>query len=375
MESTTLHESASDIDARMSADVHGFSNAEVMQDYSEESAEVSDSTSNVSSAQGNEQTQMRTTYSSVVVQDVYLAMLALYVSHVPTESFFADIVRIVNILIPNEKERLPVKLEQFLQRSIVREVPVRHYYCHRPTCSDQYVGSADGKCVICGSQPHAQSYFLYSSVQSYLRVLLQDGDLHEYLLGNTRMPTNGTYRDVSDGSEFKRVQATSPGSVQLLLNVDGVPLYNTTSVSLHPVTICPINYPMSLRRKRMHCCILWSDKKKPNYFHLLDPFIKEMRLLGSDGLFWRKDNQLMNTKVFLTLVTADSVARAPLQQLQQFNGKYGCPVCITPSTPVKKSNALHRIYTYRAEPVMRNSADTMRIAKSAIKVSNLLITF
>ncbi len=97
-----------------------------------------------------------------------------------------------------------------------------------------------------------------------------------------------------------------------------------------------------------------------------------MRLLGTTGLFWHNGVQLINTKVFLTLVTADSVARASLQHLQQFNGKYGCPVCVSPSTPLKPGNALHRIYAYRPETILRTSAETLQIAKAKL-VSSYLI--
>jgi hypothetical protein len=319
------------------------------------------------------QNTISTSYNSSVLRNVYLALLALYVAHAPSELLFSNIIRIVNLLIPKQSERLPVKLTQFLRRTACTSAPTRHYYCSRSTCAAKYVGTADAYCSVCGSKPERKSYFLYSSVEHYLRSLLQDSDLSHYLSNTTESCAVRTYADVSDGSEFKRVQAASPGCIQLLLNVDGVPLYSTSSSTLLPVTICPLNYPLTIRRKRLFTCLIWCDKRKPNFTELLKPFLREMRKLGTTGLLWKHNDVFVNTKAFLTIVTSDSVARAPLQQLQQFNGKYGCPVCLTSSTPISTKNALHRIYNYRAEPILRNSKDTLVLAAAKLVILNCIL--
>lgn len=347
----------------------GDSNASDKPHESSSDSDTSTDSASSSTSIPSDRQKLRTSFRNVLLQDVYFALLALYVAHAPNELLFANIIRIINLLIPEDKERLPVKLNQFLSRSGLHAPSTKHFYCDRQACSMKYVGSADSHCTVCGSTPRKKSYFLYSSVQTYLSTLLRDNDLGQYLqsaVSNYDDRPHGVYEDVSDGSEFCRVQAASPGSIQLLLNVDGVPLYSTSSVALHPVTICPLNYPLAVRRKRKFCCLLWCDRRKPNYSEMLQPFVKEMRLLGTTGLFWHNGVQLINTKVFLTLVTADSVARAPLQHLQQFNGKYGCPVCVSPSTPLKATNALHRIYTYRPETILRTSAETLQIAKAKL---------
>ena len=310
---------------------------------------------------------LSTSFTSVLLNDVYLALLSLYIAHVPNELLFANVIRIINILIPNEKQHIPVKLNHFLNYCKKRQLPVKQFYCANATCNSKFIGSADQRCLLCDNLPNKRSYFLYNSVSEYIKSLLEEADLDFYLHGTPNVDSaehRTTYKDPRDGSEFKRVQSASPGCVQLLLNVDGVPLYRTSSYTLHPVTVCPLNYPLEIRRKRMHCCILWNDKRKPVYSELFKPFLQEMTALGTEGLVWLQNKDIKRTKVFLTLVTADSVARAPLQQLQQFNGKYGCPVCVTPSTPLKKTNALHRIYLYRAQPVLRTSTETLRIARS-----------
>ena len=329
-------------------------------------------------SEGNESADipniMRTSYTSSKLRDVYLALLALFVAHIPNELLFANVIRIINILIPDEDEHLPVKLNQFLARCNVQAQPKKLYYCNTLSCKLSYIGTADNRCTFCGKLPAKSSYFLYNSITDYIHSLLTDSDLRYYLNYATdrTQEREPAYRDPRDGSEFQRIQSRSPGSIQLLLNADGVPLYKTTSYSLHPITVCPLNYPLIIRRKRLHCCILWNDKVKPNYSELFKPFIEEMTHLGTEGLVWINDNTITRTKVFLTLITADSVARAPLQQIQQFNGKYGCPVCVTPSTPLNKSNALHRIYNYRTQPVLRTSTDTLHIGKSAVSFSNYI---
>ena len=90
-----------------------------------------------------------------------------------------------------------------------------------------------------------------------------------------------------------------------------------------------------------------------------------MQRLGSSGLRWLQGNRERTTKVLLTLVTADAVARAPLQQMQQFNGRDGCPVCITPSKPVNKDNPLHRFYPLRTNFIYRTQESTNVLAKAS----------
>ena len=310
-------------------------------------------------------TSMVSKFRDANVQDVYFALLALFVTHSPSELLFSNIIRIVNVLINNETEKIPIKLDQFLNRINLSPKPVRHYYCNQLRCNNKYIGITVKQCPSCKKLPNVQSYFLYNSITTYLKDLLENCDLDKYLSIDQCNNIEDSYTDIKCGSEFKRTQNSNPGCIQLLLNIDGVPLHSTTSKTVYPVTVTPINYPYAIRHKRILCNTLWSDIYKPNFNELLKPFISEMLTLGSVGMYWMKNNEIKHTKVFLTLVTADSVARAPLQGIQQFNGKQGCPSCLIVTTPLRANNALHRYYKYIGNPIPRNAIDTIRDAEKA----------
>lgn len=293
------------------------------------------------------------------IRDVYFALLTFYISFAPSEQLFSAIVRIVNILIKHlSHEQFPVKVDQFLQRVVTTGTAEKHFYCGKPECEAKYCGKASAKCSVCHRKPDKKSFFLYSSVETYLRQVLEFGDLSRYLEDQV---THNSYSDCRDGTEFRRIQAAHPNSIQLMLHVDGVPLYRTSAVSLLPATVSIINYPITDRYNRQWTCALWCDRLKPNFAEFLTPFVNELVTLGTRGMQWTLDGVQRQTKVFLTLVTADAIARAPLQQLQQHNGRYGCPACITPSLAVRDDQPLHRYYPIRMEPTLRTSQSTLEI--------------
>lgn len=87
-----------------------------------------------------------------------------------------------------------------------------------------------------------------------------------------------------------------------------------------------------------------------------------MNKLSEEGLSCKIKDEEMNLKVYALLASADSVARAPMQGLIQFNGEYGCNWCLhhgiwvqNPKNPKYGSHKYPLLETPVAE---RNMADT-----------------
>lgn len=298
------------------------------------------------------------------MEEIRIALLILWAKFLPSEQLFSSVCRVINILIDDNTRKLPLTLKGFLRSCAMLQSPKRQYYCVNSTCNQRFIGSWNNKCPTCGGDPVKCNFFYYASIGDSLRFQLEKGDLHKYVSKSTQKSAF-TYTDVRDGKLFNATMTAEPDSIQLLLNADGVRLFSTSTRSIQPVTIVPLNYPASLRPRRLITSLMWEGKRKPNFSQYVQPLVQELKLLGSEGLRWTCEGKARVTKVFLTLVSCDSVAKPPLQGIKQFNAVNGCPNCLISSVPVSAENSIHRYYPFLDNLVLRSESRTRELAKDA----------
>ena len=81
---------------------------------------------------------------------------------------------------------------------------------------------------------------------------------------------------------------------------------------------------------------------------MIAPIVLAFEHLHDIGFTWNCNENIVSTKVFLCFLACDSVARAPLQNLKQFNGKFGCGFCLCLGEVVKKGHGRVRVYVQSA---------------------------
>ena len=94
-----------------------------------------------------------------------------------------------------------------------------------------------------------------------------------------------------------------------------------------------LNLPPILRQKAENIilCGLWYGPNKPNARLLLDPVLKNLNNLYETGFMMHSSNgQTQLCKVKLVSAVFDLIARALVLTMKQFNGEYGCNVCLHP---------------------------------------------
>ena len=69
--------------------------------------------------------------------------------------------------------------------------------------------------------------------------------------------------------------------------------------------------------------------------------------------------------VIAAVMICDSVARPILQNMTQFNGHYGCSLCLHPGEQVQKGNVTVRVYQYK-DVSNRDHASTLTDAWEAV---------
>ena len=77
----------------------------------------------------------------------------------------------------------------------------------------------------------------------------------------------------------------------------------------------------------------------------LKPFVNDMDSLYNNGVVWTDENGMSHiTKCIVLMSCLDSVARAMVQGIKQYNGKFGCGFCLHPGKRVEKGKGTARVY-------------------------------
>lgn len=101
------------------------------------------------------------------------------------------------------------------------------------------------------------------------------------------------------------------------------------------------------------------------------PFANDIKSLFADGIDWKDTNGCVhNTKCILTMCICDSVARPLVQNSKQFNGQYGCGMCMHEGKHVVKGRGFVFVLVYPVEvplPPMRNCTSTLQHAEIAVR--------
>ena len=164
---------------------------------------------------------------------------------------------------------------------------------------------------------------------------------------------------------------SSPENLALSVFTDGVPLFKSSPVSLWPVYLVILNLPAKVRMKSQNVilCGLWVGPIKPVMKLLLEPIMTHLRRLCSVGLaFTTPNGALTNIRTKVVLGIFDLPAKAAVLNAKQFNGKYGCAVCIHPGKRLENGARVYLPGTYniRTHEHYLDSAEKAVISNTAV---------
>lgn len=148
---------------------------------------------------------------------------------------------------------------------------------------------------------------------------------------------DGKIEDVWDGSILRELCApgrffSNENNLALSLFTDGVPLYKSSKVSLWPVYLVILNLPATIRNNAENVILsaLWVGPKKPSMSILLEPVVKSLNSLSTSGLAIKTSTGDVILRTKLVFGVFDLPAKAAVLNAKQFNGEYGCSVCLHP---------------------------------------------
>ena len=178
--------------------------------------------------------------------------------------------------------------------------------------------------------------------------------------------------DVWDGSYLKSDNDFSTQKeVALSLFTDGVSIFKSAKTTLWPVYLTVLNLHPSIRTlaKNIITAGLWIGPEKPPIDHLLKPISEMLDKLCTTGIevnLSHSHSEILKAKLVLGIF--DLPAKASVLCCKQFNGEYGCTVCLHPGKYLSK----RRVYPalpYRERTHQQNKSFARRAihCRKAIK--------
>ena len=203
-------------------------------------------------------------------------------------------------------------------------------------------------------------YFMTTSVRDQLKDLFENHNLSDNLMEN-RFEEKEYISDFCDGKFYQENRVILEDSLTFTFNTDGVPVFQSSTFSIWPLFLMINEVVPEKRSSFILLHSLWFGCQKPVMSSFLMPFITDMNDLSHNGITWTDNTgEEHSTKWFVLLAVVDSVARAPLQGIKQFNGEYGCSFCHHPGQVVAKGLGTTRVFPLKVPLPEKRTQQNMR---------------
>ncbi|CAD6236670.1 GSCOCG00008229001-RA-CDS, partial [Cotesia congregata] len=115
-----------------------------------------------------------------------------------------------------------------------------------------------------------------------------------------------------------------------IINTDGISLIKSAKSHCWPLLCTIAELPVTIRESFVLNLGLWYSKEfKPSIGTFLRPLQSKLDECFKNGVKWNHPitNEVITSKIVPSLIIADAPARAKLQNIFNFNGRYGCNIC------------------------------------------------
>jgi len=150
-----------------------------------------------------------------------------------------------------------------------------------------------------------------------------------YIIFNSAQVLQLTLASVQSG--FLNNKSDNLSEVFITLNTDGAPLFKGSKSAFWPVLGAVDGTYYKVRKANIIMLGLYvglTKSSKPDFKILLESIVENLEYYQRTGLEWRdSSNEIRRSLIKLSAVVCDSIARPLVQNIKQFNGKYGCGYC------------------------------------------------
>ncbi len=316
-----------------------------------------------------------------IAEAVFL-ILQFYFEFQLTKKCLHGLLELINNFLPhpNILPRSKYSLLKILKKFAPQYNVKKHFYCHNKDCdghSNSDFNISPTECSRCKTPfIPGKNFFVEFDLEVILRDLMEKEHMFKYFCKENHS-SNGDIHDVCDGTEYAKLKSKglfqSPFDFSLIMNTDGVPVFNSSNKQLWPVQFVVTELPIHLRKLFLIVGGVFFDSVKPNMQYFLKPFVKTLRKLATEGFSWMhpfKKIQIQS-KVSVSLISVDAIARAPLQNMHQFNGSNGCSLCEQTGESIPEKHGY--VYMPQFNNILRTGKRMERHATLAVQTQTIVM--
>lgn len=227
---------------------------------------------------------------------------------------------------------------------------VKYYYCY--DCQEILNFDTTEEATVCtscdteylkSSLNFKGQFFMYIPLKNQLVDLIQSKVFCNF---NKR---DKQVNDILNSKVYKYLQRhdiIGENDITVSWNVNGIALFKSSKKSTWSILVKVINFPYRIARGNILLCGLWHSKKKPLMKIFLKAFAEELHDLANTGVECSSytSEEVVNRKVHAIVCPVDTIARPTVQNMVQFNGKYGCPYCLQKGEVLENEPGTARVY-------------------------------
>ncbi|KAL7290612.1 hypothetical protein TKK_0015374 [Trichogramma kaykai] len=272
--------------------------------------------------------------------ELFYSILSFSAQHSLSSSSTIDLCKMFNSFF--SKKLIPESQYRIDKLFYPRESITYHAVC--PQC-EKYLNTfkASDKTKNCDTcdidinlkSPLYRDYFATFDVKTEIINVIENNEYFYKKVISGVIDDDMSFNDLYDGRLYKNFKRSLPADQKnayatLTFNSDGSPVFKSSQGSVWPIQACVNEVDFKTRSKKPIVFGMWFGKDKPSMTNFLEPFVAYINSLSELGIRCNFADEEVNIHVYALCCCVDSVARAPMQGLTQFNGRYGCNWCLHP---------------------------------------------
>ncbi len=181
------------------------------------------------------------------------------------------------------------------------------------------------------------------------------------------LKVNGTFiNDIHAGQGYK---SNDPYTLGTIINTDGIQPFKSSRVSIWPVYLAFSNLPPEIRMNKdnLVTVVLWVGSKPPMNI-LLGALQEAIESMSSNGLAIRLPTGTHVFRLCPLFGVFDLIAKAPILNMMQHNGKHGCLSCLHPGQSYNR----HWVYLPDKTYAARTHQSVTRAATEAVLCNRVI---
>lgn len=262
--------------------------------------------------------------AEITVRDVLFMVLNFYIRYKLTQEAVVQLLKMLNLI--TGVKNLPESFEAFAGVFPDPYDSHRVYFCAE--CQCEYGCTPPNEQTVCsvqGCNSTKFDFFIVLPLKEQLKEAVTKfrKEINDY----EELIEAENIADINRGAMFNKIKRNEQGKyITLSVNTDGAAAYRwTLNKPCYPIFVTVNNLPPRLRFNKHNVMLsaIWLSKGDPNMCLFFKYFSKEMKNLRN-GL--EIGDEIY--KVVVLQNCLDTVARCKVQGTTQFNGRYGCSVCL-----------------------------------------------